>query len=101
MPFSLQNAGFWFLAAAAFAFELLHLFLERHWPAVRSAQLNPGSPAVYFMVIEFLIVVAALAAGVGEVQRLVRLPRRPFGRVAVTLTACAALVFTFIFVLNI
>jgi len=99
MAFSFADLGFWRLAVASFALELLHLVLESHWPAIRGSRLGPRpSGATYFMLIEFLFLIAALAAALGSMARMVKAIPRPTGQIAAIALTALCLLGAFIFV---
>ena len=69
MGFAIKNLGFWRLTLLALGFEIFHGLLELFWPAIRISRLGPRPRgAILFMTFESILIVAALAAGVGLVS---------------------------------
>lgn len=101
MSFSLADLGFWRLVAVTFILELLHLILEVHWPAIRVSSLEPRTTAAKtYMVIEFLALIAALAAGIDTISRVAKVTPRPSRKIANILLASLGLLGMIFFVLQ-
>jgi hypothetical protein len=91
MAFSFADLGFWRLAVLALIFELAHGALEVHWPGIRGSRLGPRPlAAVLFMFAESLVLMAAIAAAIGTVGKMLRSGVQPMKRIAVVtaMTAC-------------
>jgi hypothetical protein len=73
LGFSFSGFGFWKLTTLALLVEMLHMFLQWHWPEIRGSRLGLRSPiAVAFMSGEAVIVLAALAAGIGTISNAIQ-----------------------------
>jgi hypothetical protein len=67
--FSFARLGFWKLFALAIAALLIHDFLKPWWPGINGSRLGARPlPSVMFMTLEALLIVAALAAGIGTIS---------------------------------
>ena len=99
MAFSFADLGFWRLAVVCFVLELLHLILESHWPGIQGSRLGPRpTGAKYFMLLEFVALIVALAAALGSISRMVKAVPRPTSQVAAVALAGIALLGMFFFV---
>jgi hypothetical protein len=82
MPFSFANLGFWRLVVVTLTLVLLHAILAPHWPAIRGSRLGVRPlPAVLFMFVEALSLFATVAAAIGSVTKLARLPARSISQI--------------------
>jgi hypothetical protein len=98
LAFSFSDLGFWRLAFISFVLEMLDLVLESHWPAIQGSRLGPRpTGAIYFMLIEFLTLVGALAAAIGSVSRMAKAVPRPNGRMAAVALTTIGLLGIFLF----
>ena len=98
MGFSFSRFGFWKLAIIGLLAEMFHLLLQLHWPEIRGSHQGIRTlAALAFMTGEVLVVLAALAAGIGIISkgiesRIVNIRLLPIG------LAMAALIVVFIWV---
>jgi hypothetical protein len=97
--FSFADLGFWRLTTFSFALDLLHLILESRWPAIQGSRLGPRpASARYFMLTEFVVLSAALAAAIGSVARMAKADDRPLRQMAAVVLAALGLLGVFLFV---
>lgn len=96
MAFSFADLGFWRLAAVTFILELLHVILESHWPGIRGSRLGPRPlGAILFMFAEVVALGVAVAAAIGTIEKMFRLPVRPTGQISVIVLAVIGVVAMF------
>ena len=99
MAFSFADLGFWRLAFVAVVFELAHALLESHWPGIRGSRLGPRPlGAVLFMAAEAFVLFLAIAAAIGTVARLLKLPVHPVGKISAVAVTALSLVGIFLLV---
>ena len=99
MTFSFADVGFWRIAAVSLVLEILHLGLESHWPAIQGSRLGPRPVAAkVYMLTEFVVLIAVLAAAIGSITRMFRIARRPTVPMARVVTAALGLLGIFLFV---
>lgn len=99
MAFSFADLGFWRLAVGALVFELIHALLESHWPGIRGSRLGPRpQAAVLFMFAEAVVLMLALAAAIGTIAKMLRLPVHPVGQISAVVVMVLCLIAVFLLV---
>ena len=100
MAFSFADFGFWRLAVIALVFELTHAILESHWPGIQSnPRLGPRPlGAVLFMSAEAFALFFAIAAAIGTVERMLKLPTRPVRQISAVVLMALCLISVFLLV---
>jgi hypothetical protein len=99
MAFSFADLGFWRLSVGALVFELIHALLESHWPGIRGSRLGPRpQTAVLFMFAEAAVVMLALAAAIGTIAKMLRLPVHPIGQISAVVVMALCLIVVFLLV---
>ncbi len=97
MAFSFADLGYWRLALLTLAFEASHVLLVGYWPEIKGARLGPRPMnAKVFMLLEFLSLMATLAAAIGGISRLFGLGAPPKGKmfgIAISAVALLGLFF--------
>lgn len=79
MAFSFADFGFWRFAVVSMILELAHALLMSHWPGIETNRRLGPRPlgAVLFMSAETFALFFAVAAGIGTIEKMLKLPERP------------------------
>jgi hypothetical protein len=97
--FSFARFGFWKLIALGLMAETLHLGLQSHWPDIQGSRIGKRSlGALIFMSVEALIILAALAAGIGTLSEAAKSHTLDFKLIILIASAMSATVLLFLWV---